>query len=160
MTSLQLLLNKVFVFLLMIVLLPSCGSRDVFNQYKTFTDGNWHSDSIAEFVAEIKDTSLNYNVFLNIRHNQDYPYQNFWLFVECAGADGLVRRDTIAVEVADVYGKWRGKGSASLFQLAVPLSFNRKYDEPGTYEYSLRHAMRDTVLNGIKNIRIRIEKAK
>jgi len=158
MKGLQLLLNKVFVILLMIVLLPSCGSRDVFNQYVTFPDNNWHFDSVSRFDVNVKDTSLNYNVFVNIRHTEAYPYLNLWLFLEKTHTNGQKERDTIGVEVADIYGKWMGSGSTSLIQLAVPLHQNIKFTEPGEYSFVLRHGMRDTLLTGIKNIGIRIEK--
>lgn len=159
MTSRQLLLYKVFVVLLIVVLLPSCGSKDVYNQYETFADGQWHSDNVCRFAADVSDTSLNYNVFVNLRHAEDYPYQNIWLFVESTGADSLPKRDTLEVVLADIYGKWQGAGSASLYQLSVPLSIGRRFSQPGSYQYELRHGMRDTVLSGIKNIGIRIEKA-
>ncbi len=158
MTSRLLQLHKGFVVLLMSVLLTSCGSSDIYNQYDTFADNNWHFDSISRFAVEVKDTSLHYNVFVNLRHTEEYTYQNFWLFVESIGADSMLHRDTIGVEVADMYGKWRGAGSASMFQLAVPLSLNQQFAKPGIYQYALRHGMRDTVLSGIKNIGIRIEK--
>jgi len=160
MISRQLLQNKVFVVLLMVVLLPSCGSRDVYNQYESFADSNWHFDNACRFAVDIKDTSLNYNVYVNIRHTENYPFQNLWLFVESTGADSLQKSDTLELLVADIYGKWQGAGSASLFQLAVPLSVSRRFSVPGEYKYELRHGMRDTVLVGIKNIGIRIEKAK
>jgi gliding motility-associated lipoprotein GldH len=144
----------------MVVLLPSCGSRDVYNQYETFTDSNWHYDSVGRFIADIKDTSLNYNVFVNIRHTEDYPYQNLWLFVESTGADNHQRSDTLELEMADIYGKWKGAGSGSLFQLAMPFNIKQKFTTPGEYKFEIHHGMRDTVLVGIKNIGIRIEKVK
>ena len=53
-------------------------------------------DSLAQFDYLIEDTMADYQMLIYVRHTEQYPYQNMWLFVDDAG-----RQDTIEFYLAD-----------------------------------------------------------
>ena len=62
------------------------------------------------FTFEVKDISVPYDLTLEVRNNNLYPYQNLWLFCSEEQPIGPLRRDTIECMLADEFGKWHGHG--------------------------------------------------
>ena len=54
----------------------------------------------ASFTFEQKDTTGVYNLFLNVRNNNDYPYNNLFLIVSLNQPDGKVLVDTLEYQMA------------------------------------------------------------
>ena len=60
--------------------LVSCDKQRIFDEYKSVGKG-WNKDSIVSFDLPKIDTLKQYNLFLNIRGNNDYPFNNLFLIV-------------------------------------------------------------------------------
>lgn len=96
---------------------------------------------------------------MGIRHNGSYPYRNLWLEITTpVGSDSITMRDTVAIELADRYGLWRGTGLGALRQLRVPVRQNVRVDS-GSH-ILVRHIMRADTLRDIEQVGIFIEKTK
>ena len=91
-----------------------------YEQYQAIENTLWEKDKIYYFTFQIDDISVPYDLTLEIRNNNLYPYQNLWLFCSEEPPIGSLSRDTIECELADEFGKWYGKG-ISLFQLSFPI---------------------------------------
>lgn len=98
-----------------------------------------------------------FDVSLEIRNNNDYPFRNIWLFVDFQAPGGDVRTDTVGVDLADVYGKWHGSG-ISLYSLSIPYEKAVRFPQKGAYTYSIRQGMRENPLKGISDIGLKISK--
>ena len=72
----------------------SCDKKRVFDEYKPF-NGNWNKDSIVSFQFEQKDTVSAYNMFINIRNNNDYPFNNIFLIVHMEHPGNVVKTYTL-----------------------------------------------------------------
>lgn len=107
------------------------------------------------FSFEIKDTSHAYDLTLEIRNNNLYPYRNLWIVCSEDRPIGPIIRDTIECTLANEYGKWKGSG-ISLFQTSVPLRKNFRFTHKGLYTLGFRQIMRDDKLKGIQEIGLRI----
>src|SRR5690606_10376110 len=70
--------HKYFLLLVLFFVLVSCDSKQVFDSYKS-VGKSWHKDNIVSFEFEATDTIANYNMFLNLRANNDYPFSNIFL---------------------------------------------------------------------------------
>lgn len=154
------LMHKYWLSLFLLPLLISCGSRDVYNHFITLGEETWHTDSLVHFNFEIEDSTLQYNVLLNIRHTNKYPWQNLWIFINETNPDSIITQDTLMVFLADDFGKWLGTGSSSVFNRPVVYRAKHRFDRSGNYQFSIVHGMRDTTLTGIRNIGLRVEKTK
>lgn len=152
MKATNLLFGLLFVFLI-----TSCNQNEVYFKYQPVPESGWNKDSLLVFDYNIQDTVTKYNVFIHVRHYGNYPYQNFWLFLENTDAKGIVVKDTVECFLADEYGKWLGTGNAVK---EMPIFYKEQILLPdsGTYKIQIGHGMRDTLLVGVKDIGIRIEK--
>jgi len=133
----------------------SCKFDEQYYRFHSFREAQWDKDETVRFEVPIDDPTKNYDLFLDIRNNNRYPYSNLWLFIDVQLPDGTVRSDTLEIRLADVYGKWYGKG-LSLFTLSAPYKTDLQYPESGTYIYTIRQGMRTDLLTGISDIGIRI----
>ncbi len=156
----KLKMNSKLVGLISLVLLISaCQNTDVFLKYKTIPLQGWSKDSIYTFEVPITDASLAYNVFINVRNRGEYPHQNLWLFVQKISPDSIVSNDTINFYLADQRGKWLGSGVGSVYEMPVIYQRNFHFPKAGKYSFEIVQGMRDTVLIGINDIGMRVEKA-
>ncbi|MDL2224438.1 gliding motility lipoprotein GldH [Bacteroidales bacterium OttesenSCG-928-M06] len=150
------LLFKGIVCLILSVLV-SCTEKDFFSEYHSISNAKWNQEDTLGFTFQVYDTLSYYDVFLELRHNNNYPFQNIWLFIDYQTPSGLVRSDTLNAELADVYGKWYGKG-IGLHSYSFPYAFHIQYKDTGTYIYNIRQGMRENPLNGINDVGLRISK--
>lgn len=137
----------------------SCNHNRVYEVYQTLETEGWHKDTIPTFHFEIADTLSIYNVFVNIRNKNNYPYSNLWLFIDIEAPDQSVLRDTFEISLARPDGKWLGKGIGNLFDLQALYKRNVYFPVSGTYTIHLQQGMRNELLPGVNDIGIRIEKS-
>ena len=143
-------MNK-FSWILLFILFSACSGKEVYSDFRSLPNSEWDSREAIRFKVPIKDVSKPYNVLLEIRNTNDYPFSNLWLFVDYQTHQGEVRSDTLQVELADIYGKWYGKG-ISLYAYSFPYELNVQYPDTGTYVYTIRQGMRKNPLKGISDI--------
>lgn len=91
------------------LLFISCDEKRVFDEYRKL-DGSWKKKDTIEFTFEQKDTINPYNLFLNIRNNNEYPYNNLFVIVALTQPDSLVKIDTLEYAMAYPDGKLMGEG--------------------------------------------------
>lgn len=90
-------------------------------------------------------------VAIAVRHTNGYQFSNLWLELATPVDDtDSMRRDTVNIPLADVYGHWYGRG--------VGVSYVTVDTLPGRYSYDcdrpahLRHIMRVDTLTDIEQI--------
>ncbi|MDR2233715.1 MAG: gliding motility lipoprotein GldH [Tannerella sp.] len=149
--------NTLFILLLSLsIALFSCIKPPFYEGYQV-VDDQWNKNKEVYFIFEIADTTASYDISLNIRNNNLYPYQNLWLFCAQEQPDGTALRDTIECTLADDFGKWLGSG-ISLHHINLPIREQYKFPMHGTFTISIRQGMRDDAIVGIEQIGLRIEK--
>jgi gliding motility-associated lipoprotein GldH len=136
-------------------LFTACSQREVFLSYHSFPGEGWSDRETARFEAPIGDASTPYCVWIELRHNNLYPFRNLWLFIDYETPSGSVGRDTLSTELADPYGKWYGRGRG-IYSYSIPYQLYQQYPDTGVYVYTIRHGMRTPLLEGITNVGLRI----
>lgn len=149
-----------------IVLFSSCDSKGVFDEYKSVPN-KWHKDTVIDFQLEAPDTINEYNLFINIRNNNEYPYSNLFLITEMTFPNHSKVTDTLEYEMAYANGEWMGEGFSDLKENKLWYKQNVRFPVLGTSKIDIRHAMRKNgdefgviELDGITDIGFRIEKIK
>ena len=124
-------------------ILTSCNNKTVYSKYENIPDDKgWGKDQQIKFEAEIEDTKIPYNVFINVRNADSYPYRNLFLFLETKYPDGNSKIDTLEVLLADEKGHWLGKGAGDLWDNTIPFKRNAKFPVAGKYTFTFMQAMR------------------
>ncbi len=147
-----------FLVGIVLLILVGCTNNDVFFQYRAVNPKGWSKDSLYAFDIPITDTISSYNLYVNIRNRGEYPYQNLWLFLNKINPDKTQKSDSIECYLADQRGKWLGSGIGSVMEMPVLYQQNVRFKKAGTYHYKIVHGMRDTILMGINDIGMRVEK--
>ena len=137
----------------------SCGKNTVYNEFQPIQNRIWNKQDVYFFNFEIKENSIPYNVSLQLRNNNMYPYQNIWILCEEILPSKVSATDTIEYMLADDFGKWTGNG-ITLFQNRIALKSAYHFPDTGKYTISIRHGMRDNELKGLENIGLFIEKSR
>ncbi|MDR0681209.1 MAG: gliding motility lipoprotein GldH [Dysgonamonadaceae bacterium] len=135
----------------------SCSKKEVFYEFRSFPQAEWDQQEVVRFEVPVHDNSILYDVFLEIRNNNNYSFRNLWLFVDYESFDRQLRSDTVYVELADIYGKWYGKG-ISIYNYSFPYELNVQYSDTGRCVYTVRQGMRENPLKGISDIGLKISK--
>ena len=153
-------------FVILFLSFFSCDKNQVFDEYKEF-DGTWKKNKKATFTFEQKDTTAVYNMFLNVRNNNEYPYNNLFLIVSLSQPDGKVLVDTLEYQMANPDGTLIGTGFSDIKESKLWYKENYSFEKAGKYTLEIGHAVRQTGkvqgvqdLEGITELGLRIEKRK
>lgn len=159
-------MRKFLIFAVFVSVFSSftaCDKKRVFDEYKPIK-GEWHKDSVVNFDLGKLDSLQEYNLFINVRNNNDFKFNNLFLITEIQFPHGKVITDTLEYEMATPEGEWLGKGFGDVKENKLWYKEAVKFDEPGNYRVRIKQAMRknDEVegienLEGITHVGFRIE---
>jgi gliding motility-associated lipoprotein GldH len=142
----------------------SCDDTRVFDEYQSVGSA-WHKDSIVKFDLPKMDEKKPFNLFLNIRTNNDYPFNNLFLLVSMEQPDGLTKVDTLEYAMANPDGSLMGDGFSDTKESKLFYKENFKFDKKGIYKISIQQAVRQMgkvagvkKLNGLTDVGFRVEK--
>lgn len=159
-------LKKTNILILFIVSLffISCDEKRVFDEYKKL-NGTWTKNDTIQFNFDQNDTINPYNLFLNVRGNSNYPYNNLYVIVALTQPDNLVKIDTLEYEMAYPDGKLMGEGFTDVKESKLWYQENFTFKKQGKYTVKITQALRETGnvtgvedLEGITEVGFRIEK--
>lgn len=155
--------TQLFLFISMVVLVTSCDKKRVFDDYKTVGTA-WEKDSIVAFSFKQEDTTKLYNLFVNLRANQAYSFNNLYLIVAMERPGGLVKIDTLQYQMTNPDGTLLGDGFSDIKESKLFYKENLRFDTIGDYKVEIQQAMRQTgkiegikALEGITEVGFRIE---
>lgn len=153
---------KGFIVLILFALV-SCDSNRIYDQYYSVSN-QWEKDDIIEFDFTPTDTLKTYNLFINIRNNSDYKFNNLFLISEISFPNGKSIVDTLEYKMAHPNGELLGTGFTDIKESKLWYKENFIFNESGVYKIKLQHAMRENgnvegvdVLEGVTDIGFRIE---
>lgn len=139
------------------ILSSSCENENIiYNKYFDLPSSKWsYKDSIL-FKWNIDDTSSAYNVDFQLRASNSYKWSNIFIFSDVFFPNGKARRDTFQYFLADKNGHWVGERSGLIVQYDLPIYKKVKFPLSGEYNFLLLQGMRDTILNEIVNVGVKI----
>ncbi|VXB95424.1 Gliding motility lipoprotein GldH [Flavobacterium sp. 9AF] len=158
--------SKILIVCVTILSFFSCDDKRVFDEYKSL-NGKWEKDNVVQFTFEQNDTINPYNLFLNIRNNKDYPFNNLFVTVALQQPDSLVKMDTLEYAMANPDGSLMGEGFSDIKESKLWYQENFVFKQKGKYTIQIQQALRETgsvtgvdELKGVTDIGFRIEKTK
>lgn len=156
-------LKSSILLLLIVLIFCSCDKKRVFDEYKTIGE-SWKKDSIVAFNFNQTDTLKPYNLFVNIRNNDNYQFNNLFLIVSMQQPDGLVRKDTLQYEMANADGTLMGQGFSDIKENKLFYKEKVRFAKAGNYKIRIQQAVRKTDkiegvsdLEGVTEVGFRIE---
>lgn len=153
--------NSVF-FVVIAMLLFSCDEKREFDDYKSLGSA-WHKDSIVTFDLPELDSTKRYDLFITLRDNNNYQYNNLFLIVSVEKPNGYTKVDTLEYQMANPDGTLLGNGFTDIKENKLFFKENVKFK--GKYKVHIKQAVRETgkvpgvtLLEGITEVGLRIEK--
>ena len=157
---------NVIVLIAVGVLMTACTTDAVVSEYRSM-GGVWHKSDAVQFTIPELDTTKVYNVFLNVRNTNDYPFNNIFLITNMEFPNGKTLVDTLEYKMAYPNGEWMGEGLGSLKENKLWYKEEVRFFESGNYNISITHAVRNngevegvSTLTGISDVGYSIEEVK
>jgi len=146
--------------MLVLVGLSGCGPDPVYAETREVdAELGWSSTNVQSFQFAVADTLQKHEFFIDLRHDQTYPFSNLYLFVDYTFPNGRSRQDTVLCELADSRGTWLGTGSGPIVDHRIGVQTQTAFPLVGNYEVTIAHAMRKDPLPGILDVGFRLEKS-
>ncbi len=152
-------LKRPFLFLVPCVLfLVSCSSIDLYEKSVTIPGHSWKSNFKPSFTFTIKDTVPAYQLYLILRHNDKYHYNNIYITLSAKfpGSDSArkIRKD---LPLATNDKGWLASGMDDIYEHRVPLGAPALL-KAGNYIFTIEQIMREDPLKNVLDVGLRIEK--
>jgi gliding motility-associated lipoprotein GldH len=151
------------LFILIFFSLISCDKKRVFDEYQS-VGKSWHKDSIVSFVLPQLDPKKTYNLYVNVRDNDDYPFNNLFLIVSLEQPNKQIKVDTLEYQMTNPDGTLLGEGFTDIKENKLFYKDKVSFTQKGLYKVHIKHALRQTgkiegitSLNGISDVGFRIE---
>lgn len=140
----------------------SCTHIDLFEKSVTIPGHRWENTYKPSFTFIIKDTTSAYDIFVVLRHNDKYNYNNIYLnlITKQPGQDSTQKARYDLTLATDEDG-WRGTGMDDIYEHRIrltPTNQEFRFRKAGEYTFTLEQIMRENPLKNILDIGLRIEK--
>lgn len=140
------------------LIFTSCDSKKIADSYQPISKNGWPINHPIQFEYNIFENSQQTNFLIGLRNNDEYRYSNIYFFVDILFPDGSSETDTVQFLLAEPNGRWLGKGVGSIKHSLLIFKENQEIKQ-GIYKLNISHGMRDSLLFGIEDIGVRIEKS-
>ena len=136
----------------------ACDEQTVYHSFQSLPTEGWQRNDTLFFNVSVTDSATLYNVSVEVRNRNNYPYQNLPLLIYYDSPEALnIKRDTLELRLADNAGIWLGDGWGGLYQSTLPAGFVR-IGKAGEYRFKIIHLLPDEVLPGINDVGIKLKR--
>jgi gliding motility-associated lipoprotein GldH len=136
----------------------ACNTVDLYEKSVVIPDHAWDKNFRPSFDFTIKDTSAAYQLFLVLRHNEKYSYNNIYVnvYVKGPGQDSAVtiQKD---LELASNESGWKATAMDDIYEHRIELGSPQPL-KAGIYKFTVEQIMRENPLQNVLNVGIRVEK--
>ena len=152
------------LYLLALVFLASCQSIDLYEKTADIPGHAWKSDYKPSFSFTIKDTVAPYQIYLTLRHDDKYSFNNIYVNVHTLqpGDDtaNTIRQD-LRLASDEKGWSYSGIGMDDIWDHSLALTPTNRYfyfRKPGTYTFTIEQIMRQDPLEHVYNVGLRLIK--
>ena len=156
-------LKSSFLFILILVAFSACDKKRVFDEYKSVGE-SWNKDLVVDFNLPKLDTLKKYNLYVNLRADDSYEFNNLFMIVSLEQPDGLTKIDTLEYQMADSDGTLLGDGFSDIKESKLVYKEKVQFKASEKNKVRIKQAVRKTGnvvgvsnLKGITAVGFRIE---
>jgi gliding motility-associated lipoprotein GldH len=160
----MLLFRKDLLFLSILVAictLVACRFKtiDLYEKNVSIPKHEWSSSFRPQFKFDIQDTTTAYDIFIVLRHDEKYNWNNLWLELATkVPGDTMIRKEKYELGLANNNG-WLGVAMDDIYEQRIRITPREGVAlKKGEYEFTIGHIMREDPLLHMMNIGLRVEK--
>lgn len=147
-------------YLCMAMALVACGTLDVYEKTVAFPEHQWKNTEKPSFSFAIEDTVSAYHIYVILRHEDAYHFNNIWLNITTQAPKDTAKTQLVNITLADNAKGWLGTGMDDVFDHRARITRSPVKLKKGTYTFTLQQNMREEPLQFVMNAGIRVEKVK
>jgi len=140
------------------MLFTACNTLDVFEKSAPFDKHEWKSTDKPSFDFAIADTNALYNIYVVVRHDDAYHYNNLWLNIIMQAPASKPETQQVELTLANNTKGWLGTGMDDVFDHRIRITSAPIKLKKGNYHFTLQHTMREDPLPFVLSVGIRVEK--
>lgn len=145
--------GKYLWYILPVLLLFACNSGTTISE-KDFPGECWSYQDTLAFEWEVADPGTPAGLAVSMRFNQDYTYNNLFLWLETTDPDGNKSSEKLEYQLMDASGKWFQDNSESP-EIELTIRPVNLMPAEGTWKFRLVQFMQEDDLCGVLQVRIR-----
>ena len=146
-----------FLLLFFTITFVSCGPDYAYKKSFEIGDQAWAYADTLDFDFRIEDTTLIYNLYLEVEHTRDYGFQNLYTRIHTRFPDGARLSELLSLELADKTGFWLGDCRGEICTLRIPIQEGAYFNQAGAYTIQLEQYMRVDPLPGVRAMALLLE---
>ncbi len=148
-----------FIIFFSSLFLASCDTVSVYEKIASFPVFKWETTNKPTFNFTITDTTALYNIYIVIRHEDAYHFNNLWLNVTTKAPGTAPVNQQLELVLANNGRGWLGSGLDDIFTHRVRITQSPIKLKKGDYQFTLQQIMRENPLQSVLDAGIRVEKA-
>ena len=153
-------INFILFFLCLVpsLLLPSCQTANLYEKVVAIPKQKWKSDYKPGFTFQITDTLSRYDIYVVLRHNEKYEFNNIWISLTYQLKGQAPVSGQYELPLASNEG-WLGAAMDDLYEHRIRITSPEGIVlKAGEYNFTIGQTMRKDPLENVLNIGLRIEK--
>jgi gliding motility-associated lipoprotein GldH len=151
--------KRILICLSIVLGVSSCAKIDLFEKQHSLPSQQWFYADVPGFTFNIKDTTAAYSIYVVIRHNDQYQYNNLWIRLGSKAPGDSTRFQNINLKLASDAKGWDGSAMDDIYEVRKLISPGPvHFKTSGDYFFSLAQIMRENPLKHIFSVGLRIEK--
>jgi gliding motility-associated lipoprotein GldH len=137
--------------------ISSCTRVDLYEKNVNIPGFSWKSSFKPEFSFTIKDSSSQYQLFLVLRHNEKYNFNNIWINLYSQPPGDSVHKSIYELSLATNEKGWLATGVDDVYEHRIPLT-DAPFLKAGIYHFKVEQIMREDPLQNVMSVGLRLEK--
>lgn len=139
------------------LLLAACTDSSILvNKMTDLPNAKWQYEEIPDFSFTVNKTNIYHQIDLKLKVYKDYPFENLYLLAHIRDPEGKSITQRLNFTLADITGKPTGVVNGNSITYELPLISSFKASKPGVYFIALEQNMRDSIINGVQSIGLKV----
>ncbi len=141
-------------------MMHGCTShRTIYEEYQEFENLSWNRFQVLDFRMEVEHVDTPYDIFINIRHLPEVPYEEMTINFSLFTPSGDMRTTDYELDFYDPDGKRLSQCLGDYCDLLVPLRRTFRFHEPGEVRFEVENKYTKLEMPGIIEVGILVKEA-
>ena len=150
-------MKKILFTILGVLLLASCGNKNIVDEERTFSKGVWNHFTPEVFEVNVNNTEDYYNIDMTATVDTSlFRYQILPLTVNIYSPNGERRMFYVSIQTKE-NGRWKGEKKGDKREITTRVRTFFSFNSTGTHRIEVAQATSQYDLEGIGSFRLTIE---
>lgn len=141
------------------VCLMACNPNRVYETHQSnFPNYRWKNTNTLTYNPTIEDISQNYRVYLSLRHVYGFQFKDVTVNITRTSPSGVSTTKNFTFPVFGADNKYLSVCDGDYCDLETIMDERVRFDEVGTYQYTIKHAMSVPEVPNVMEFGLIIEK--